>query len=116
LENLFTFKGRTTRPMYWISQLLYGTVYALMMIGLREGNDAMTYIGIIGVAIGFVPAVGIQVRRFHDLNKSGALVLINLIPYVGGWITLIMLGFMGPVNTLDNTNTYGVDPRSSVSE
>lgn len=37
-----------------------------------------------------VPNIAICVRRLHDANMSGALWLLNLILYVGGFILLIL--------------------------
>lgn len=43
----------------------------------------------------FIPSLAIQVRRFHDLDKSGWMVLINFVPYIGGFIVLIMMMLEG---------------------
>jgi len=110
MENLFSFNGRSGRLEYWISQLIYSVFYFALMFGQETQNDSLTLIGFMGLVIGFVPVVAYQVKRFHDLNKHGALVLINLIPF-GGIVTLVWLGFFGPVNTIDNSNDYGIDPR-----
>lgn len=53
-----------------------------------------------------VPAIAVQVRRFHDQDKSGWFVLLNFIPFIGGLIVLVMMcmeGTPGP-------NQYGPDP------
>ncbi len=42
--------------------------------------------------VGWV-CVALQIKRWHDLGKSGWLVLINLVPVVGTLISLIVLGF-----------------------
>jgi ACS family hexuronate transporter-like MFS transporter len=38
-------------------------------------------------------AIALQLKRWHDLEKTGWLVLINLVPVVGTVISLIVLGF-----------------------
>jgi uncharacterized membrane protein YhaH (DUF805 family) len=63
--------------------------------------------------VGFIPVIAIQVKRAHDINMSGFIVFINLLPYVGGFITTILFGFFGPVNTNSSENLYGEDPRIS---
>jgi uncharacterized membrane protein YhaH (DUF805 family) len=40
------------------------------------------------------PAVAVSVKRWHDRNKSGWWVLINLIPIVGALWTLVENGFL----------------------
>lgn len=77
--------GTPASPLFWIGFLLLG-VYAL-------GS--------------FIPSLAVQVRRYHDQDKSGWFILLGLIPYVGGIIALIFMcieGTRGP-------NRYGPDPR-----
>ena len=59
-----------------------------------------------------IPTIAVQVRRFHDQDKSGWFVLLNLIPYLGGIIELVFMcleGTRGP-------NRYGRDPKGGSSE
>jgi uncharacterized membrane protein YhaH (DUF805 family) len=59
----------------------------------------------------FIPALAVQVRRFHDQDKSGWFVLLNFLPYVGGIIVLVMMcleGTRGP-------NRFGPDPKGGAS-
>jgi uncharacterized membrane protein YhaH (DUF805 family) len=55
----------------------------------------------------FVPSIAIGARRLHDINKTGWLQLIGIIPIIG-WIILIVWavtkGDVGP-------NTYGAEPK-----
>jgi uncharacterized membrane protein YhaH (DUF805 family) len=56
----------------------------------------------------FIPGLAVTVRRFHDQDKSGWLVLLNFIPYLGGFIVFIFM-------CLDGTrgeNSYGPDPKA----
>ena len=39
----------------------------------------------------FIPSITSQIRRFHDKDKSGWFIFINLIPLVGWIIALVML-------------------------
>ena len=80
-----------------------------------SGDHSMSPVGIVAlllllaVALAlFLPSLAVQVRRFHDQDKSGWMVLINLIPSIGGLIVLIMMcleGTPGP-------NRYGPDPKA----
>ena len=50
-----------------------------------------------------------QVRRFHDQDKSGWFVLLGFIPIVGGLIVLVFMlleGTKGP-------NRFGPDPKGA---
>ena len=111
MKELFSFTGRARRRDYWISQLLYSIFAFMYFYGNNEYNDGMMYIGILGMIVGFVPVIGIQVRRFHDINRSGLLVLLNLVPYIGTFINTIWMGFMGPVDSKERTNQFGANPR-----
>lgn len=54
-----------------------------------------------------VPSIAVQVRRFHDQDKSGWMCLIGLIPFVGGIVVLVFMlleGTKGP-------NRFGPDPK-----
>lgn len=47
------------------------------------------------------------IRRFHDMDKSGAYIFVLLIPIIGiggGWLLMFKKGTEGP-------NQYGPDPR-----
>lgn len=56
----------------------------------------------------FVPALAVQVRRFHDQDKSGWFVLLGLIPLVGGLITLVFMCLEGT----RGSNKFGPDPKA----
>ena len=55
-----------------------------------------------------IPALAVTVRRFHDQDKSGWLILLQFIPYVGWLIVFIFMlldGTRGP-------NRFGDDPKA----
>jgi len=61
-----------------------------------ENTTDDTYIifaGISGIIILLllIPALAVTVRRFHDINKSGWFVLLQIIPFIGWIIILVML-------------------------
>ena len=37
-----------------------------------------------------VPSIAVTVRRLHDAGFSGWLYLVNLVPYVGGLVILVL--------------------------
>ena len=55
----------------------------------------------------FIPSLAVQVRRFHDQDKSGWFALFNLIPYVGVLIVLILMLIDGT----PGDNRFGPDPK-----
>ena len=55
-----------------------------------------------------IPGIAVQVRRFHDQDKSGWFVLLALIPFVGSIAVLVFMcleGTKGP-------NRFGPDPKN----
>ncbi len=53
-------------------------------------------------------SLSLSVRRWHDLNRSGWWVLINLIPVLGWIYSLVMLGFMAGDQ---GANRFGPPPK-----
>lgn len=121
LKRYFDFEGRSRRTEYWMYTLMTALLYllciALVVIGAvgSEGSGemnptAMAGVGLMGLLfLGLlIPSIAVQVRRFHDQDKSGWWVLLNLIPSIGGIIVLIFMcleGTRGP-------NQYGPDPKA----
>ncbi|MDR0328534.1 MAG: DUF805 domain-containing protein [Planctomycetaceae bacterium] len=54
-----------------------------------------------------LPSICIQVRRLHDSGKSRWFWFINLIPYVGGLIFLVLMCF----DSQRGDNQYGPNPK-----
>lgn len=113
LKRYADFQGRSRRKEYWMFAL--GVVIAAIAIAMIETALGMN--GSLGGAYGplmlifilaiIVPSLAVQVRRFHDQDKSGWFVLLNLIPFVGGIIVLVFMvldGTAGP-------NRFGPDPK-----
>lgn len=77
---------------YWISvgtSFLIATISNLM-VGIIIGSDLARFIYIGLLAYWII----IEIRRFHDANKTGLLVLINLIPGIGTLAVLIIAGVL----------------------
>lgn len=77
---------------YWINvgvSFLIATG-ANLLIGVVVGSNNARFIYLL-LAIYWIV---IEVRRFHDANKSGWLALINLIPGIGTFAALIVAGAM----------------------
>lgn len=116
------FSGRSRRKEYWMFVLLSAIVsaicVALMVAGGWQGQlDGGTSPGgtfWLGAAIlavfgigSFIPSIAVQVRRFHDQNRSGWMVLLGFVPYVGGIIVLVFMCLEGT----RGANRFGPDPK-----
>ena len=87
-------KGRITRSDYWMLYILPALVVGLASFWVASIYDKVDLVGDV-VTLGFLwPSIAIQVKRWHDVDKSGWWVLINLIPVIGTIWALIENGFM----------------------
>jgi uncharacterized membrane protein YhaH (DUF805 family) len=115
---LFSFDGRIPRKTFWFANLaLFLIPYVIAFIltlairywfPIQEPKSDLTVFLLVAV-LGFPWAwmyFAIQVKRWHDRNKSTYWIAINLIPLLGPIWIIIELGFfpriIGP-------NEYGPD-------
>ncbi len=118
-NNYANFSGRARRKEYWmfivvntiILAVLYGIMFSSIDSYTGEMSDtgfaALIIIGIYSLAT-IIPNIAVTVRRFHDQDRSGWMVLLSFIPFVGGLILFIFM-------CLDGTrgeNRFGLDPKA----
>jgi nitrate/nitrite transporter NarK len=128
--KLFSFSGRIPRSAFWGTTILLGilTLFACLMTSLIVAPGSHIYLPGGGVkhiaeSLFVVPnanvyvlafriawllvvvwiALALQLKRWHDLEKSGWLVLINLVPVVGTVLSFV-LGFRKGVS---GSNKFG---------
>lgn len=114
------FQGRSRRSEYWLFVLQTIVVAFILMSFIGFGTffdpTGAGLLGLSGGALGvltvfwlatIIPSLAVGVRRLHDAGLSGWLMLIGLIPYLGGLILLVLV-LLPPNNS---TNAYGPDPR-----
>jgi uncharacterized membrane protein YhaH (DUF805 family) len=116
---LFSIDGRVSRAPYWLALLAVLLVdsIAFGVIGgfelfdgdtlavERKGPSRLWALSVVppSLWIGLV----LSVKRWHDRNKSGRWILINLVPVVGWLWHLIECGFLrGTIGP----NRFGQDP------
>lgn len=102
LNKYATFTGRARRSEYWyfvlfnfIIDIVCGIIMLIPFIGI-----------VISVLIGLaliIPGLAATVRRLHDSGKTGWLVLLGIIPVVGGIIVLVLT----LVDSQQGENQYG---------
>ncbi len=77
---------------YWINvgaSFLIASA-ANILVGLVLGSEIARYLNLLLIIYWIL----IEIRRFHDANKTGWLALINLIPGIGTLAALIVAGVM----------------------
>ena len=118
---LFSFEGRVGRGAYWglfvVSLLLFGALSAFSVMSALNSPDPAAASGgpsvlVLIVALVFLwPALAIQAKRWHDVDKSAWWILIALVPVVGGLIALIFNGFIAGT---PGSNRFGAAPGASL--
>lgn len=88
-----TFSGRAARSEYWwfiLFTALVGFVlgFADAAIFGSDPTEASPLTSIFSLII-FLPTISVQVRRLHDLDKSGWWYWIALIPLIGAIILFV---------------------------
>lgn len=106
-EILFSFKGRIGRKTYWMFFLAFMVVLFLLvgvfsMMGLNENIMAVVML------VFYIPAIwmslAVQVKRWHDRDKSGWWVLISFIPIIGPLWAFVENGCLAGD---DGVNSFG---------
>ncbi len=102
-------KGRSCRKevfmfLFFVMASLFLATVGLTMMDVRSEVSAIVVSAFIFISA--IVAIPLQIRRFHDQDRSGFFVLLNLIPYVG-W--LITFAFMFVEGTLGD-NRFGPSP------
>lgn len=127
-RRCFDFSGRSCRKEFWLFMLLQFFAFAWLALWIinifaaigrasKQGEaiyvdgvarDLGTPLALVGVVLlaTFLPTIALQVRRFHDQDRPGALVLLNLIPSVGNIAVMVFMSLPGT----KGANRYGPDP------
>jgi len=118
-ENYANFKGRARRSEYWYFLLanLCILVFLLVFGGILGVIFASENAVAQGIVWGYViymvysllvmiPGIAVFARRMHDIDKSGWLFLLSIIPF-GAIVLLVFLCTDG----VKGINKYGDDPK-----
>jgi uncharacterized membrane protein YhaH (DUF805 family) len=108
LKKYAVFSGRASRSEYWywmLFNLLGGIATGILDTVVFETTDKQVFSTIFDLII-FLPWLGVEVRRLHDVDRSGWWLLINL-TVIGAIYPLLVWrcrkGTAGP-------NRFGDDP------
>lgn len=109
---LFSFEGRLPRKSFWLYGVLGITLaqmFIYFLLGIAGVSETLAS-GVAALAVVW-PGLAINVKRWHDRDKAGWWVLINLVPLVGTLWTLIECGLL-PGTPGDNR--FGPDPKGAI--
>lgn len=134
-KNCFDFQGRARRSAYWSVWLVNIIIITILSV-LKSLIPVLTLLyGLFGIAT-LIPHISLSIRRLHDTGRSGAWLLMGLLPpviiwlfttfggysavsFVGNHLILVLLVSLIPVITLiaffcqdsDSQNYYGPSPK-----
>ena len=100
---LFSLEGRINRLQFWLSLLAIAGFTTAMFVGGRHvsaiGGQIARVAGVLLFCLWlFVfgwTLVAVSIKRWHDMNLSGMMTLLWLIPLIGPIVVIGWLGF-GP--------------------
>ena len=112
---LWSFEGRIPRRTYWAGTGIWvGIILSFsFLIGaltpvVGEDNAGLLIIPFLLMMIPYCwSLLALQIKRWHDRGKSGTMVLVNFIPFVGGIWAFVECGCLRGTN---GPNQYGQDP------
>lgn len=107
IKQYADFKGRARRKEYWMFTLfdLIFTI-AAMLIDAILWAELPIFETLFGLFI-LIPSLAVEVRRLHDIGKSGWMILIALIPIVGIiWLIVLLCKDSEP-----GSNNWGDNPK-----
>lgn len=112
LKDYMNFSGRASRSELWYFVLF------LFIINFAIGVASTFSEGFFGVIYGLfwigtlLPSIAVWVRRLHDIDKSGAWVILILVPFIG----LIFAIIWGCQKGTAGSNNFGPDPLLSLDK
>jgi uncharacterized membrane protein YhaH (DUF805 family) len=112
LKQYAVFSGRARRKEYWMFYLFNFLFFAVATIldnvlGLTIEDQGYGVLYILYGLATLIPSLAVFVRRLHDVGKSGWMLLITLIPLIGGiWLLVLMVSDSQP-----GLNKWGVNPK-----
>jgi uncharacterized membrane protein YhaH (DUF805 family) len=107
-RNYASFRGRATRSEYWFWWLFTflassATLLLILVFSAAIGIDFASLILLHFTVLAglLVPSIAVQIRRFHDIGKSGAYFWFLLIPFGAGQI-IVFIFSLQPSEPLAN--------------
>ena len=108
LREYVGFSGRARRKEYWMF-FLFNMIASLILSVVEYYAGLPSFLsGLYSLAV-LLPSLAVTFRRLHDTGRSGAWILIALIPLVGA---IILLVFMCTDSQSDD-NKYGPNPKAT---
>lgn len=125
LKQYADFSGRARRTEYWMF-VLFNLIFGIVAMGIDnalgitfkftniDGSPLPFFYGYIYALyclVVLVPGLAVSVRRLHDVGKSGWMMLICLIPFIGAiWLLILFC-----TDSQDGANKWGENPKQPLA-
>jgi uncharacterized membrane protein YhaH (DUF805 family) len=114
-KNYANFNGRARRKEYWnftLANIIFlFALYIPLVIGLSIDVEWLTLITALPLILFIfgiiIPWIAVAVRRLHDTNKSGWMLLLRIVPV----LSIIIFVFL-VIEGDKRKNDYGKDPKA----
>ena len=111
IKQFNDFKTRARRKEYWMFTFFSIIISGILTLidtnlGTEVNNGIGLFSGIYSLLV-LVPSLAVQVRRLHDVGKSGWMLLVALIPIIGAIWLLILFCKEGQ----QQENKWGFNPK-----
>jgi uncharacterized membrane protein YhaH (DUF805 family) len=109
----FSAQGRVNRKQWWLRLILPILIIILVLsfvdgvIGTYNPDTGFGILSGLFALASLIPAILVDIKRWHDRDKSGWWMLIALIPIIGSIWLLIELGFLAGT---PGPNRFGPPP------
>lgn len=113
LKKYADFSGRARRKEFWVFNifnmvfLVGATILDLILSSLLSNDQFIPIISVVFSLFIVVPSLAVTVRRLHDIGKSGIWILVQVIPYIGPILLLILMA----IDSQRGDNQYGPNPK-----
>ena len=117
INNYVNFEGRASRSEYWWF-ILFNIIVNIITFAIDSTLGTMItydmgYVGLIALLALLLPSISVNVRRLHDIGKSGWWILIGIIPivnFIGIFVILVFTLMEGE----EHPNQYGNVPTNTL--
>lgn len=117
LKQYADFNGRARRQEYWMFILIHLLIFFGLGFILGDLSVVLDFPELEYLFFGYflatiIPTLAVVVRRLHDSGKSGWMILVKFVPFIGGIWLIVLLATEGD----RCENLYGKDPKNVFDE
>lgn len=117
VREIFTIKGRLNRKkfiLYWVLASIFPLILMILSYSLEEAFSlSQSVVGLIvgiSILVGVMAHICLAIRRLHDIERHGAMVIALFLPILNIILYLYLLFIKGT----EGYNYYGPDPLEGV--